>query len=306
MPTDLVCSGPLYARTPQNPMGVGYCAFRLGDIEVFQLFEGAAARDMAADFFTNTGLADVEAALREAGFAPDKIPNSYTVTAVRFGGRLILFDAGFGANGGPSSGRLKETMALAGLDPADVSEIIITHCHPDHIFGLSDAEGRQVYPDIPIYVPAAELDFWGDPANLDVMPKSRVALAKRIQATLAVWPNIVRYGAGQEVLPGVQAVATYGHSAGHTSLLLSSGGKQLMVTGDVTNIPAFNMANPGWRIAADDDAATAEATRRRVLDQLATSQTICTGYHWGMPGAGRILAQAEGYALKPLEGFQPA
>jgi len=95
-------------------------------------------------------------------------------------------------------------------------------------------------------------------------------------------------------------VKTYGHTPGHTSYLVSSGSAQLMVLGDVTNIPPINLHNPGWHVAFDQDAEVAEATRRSVFDRIVADQIVCAGYHWGMPGAGTIEKDGDGYVLKPV------
>jgi hypothetical protein len=73
-----------------------------------------------------------------------------------------------------------------------------------------------------------------------------------------------------------------------------------MVLGDITNIPAFNMRNPGWHISFDQDAEMAEATRRRIFDRVVADKIVCTGYHWGMPGAGTVEKDGGGYVLKPV------
>ncbi|MDT1064240.1 MBL fold metallo-hydrolase [Paracoccus sp. CPCC 101403] len=280
--------------TPLNPSGAPFHRAKFGEIEICTVFEGSAARPISPDFFRNVALGEVQDALKAGGFARDAIPNSYTVTIARIGGRLVMFDTGFGEHAGPQGGWLRRNMQAAGIAPADLSAIVITHYHPDHIHGLMTKSLEQVYPDLPIHVPAAEHDFWSDPANETRMPPSRLALARRVRATMAGWPNLVPYADGDEVLPGIRAVASPGHSAGHSSLLLGSGNHQVMVLGDVTNIPSFNMRHPGWHLAADDDPQLAEATRRSMLARLAAERIPCTGYHWGMPGIGHVSACGDG------------
>jgi glyoxylase-like metal-dependent hydrolase (beta-lactamase superfamily II) len=132
------------------------------------------------------------------------------------------------------------------------------------------------------------------------LPKARVELAQRIQASMAGWSNIRPFAENSEVLPGIQAIATYGHSPGHTSYLLHAGSAKVMVLGDVTNIPSLNLRNPGWHLAADQDPVMAEETRRRMLDRVSADRVVCTGYHWGMPGAGTVVVERGGYTLVPV------
>ena len=114
------------------------------------------------------------------------------------------------------------------------------------------------------------------------------------------WKNLKQAAIDKEVVPGIKALATHGHTPGHTSYLVTSGNASLIVLGDVTNIPAFNLKNPGWHLVVDQDAAMAEATRRRVFEQAVADKTMLTGYHWGMPGAGTLAKDGGGYVLAPV------
>ena len=99
--------------------------------------------------------------------------------------------------------------------------------------------------------------------------------------------------------PGIKAVATHGHTPGHSSYLLSDGNDQVMLLGDVTNRPELNLANPGWHLVFDMDGQMAEATRRRVFDQVATDRIRCIGYHFPFPANGHVVKEGQGYRLVP-------
>ncbi|WP_291851207.1 MBL fold metallo-hydrolase [Bradyrhizobium sp.] len=103
---------------------------------MFSLHEGAIERVLDAGFVKNAALDDVKKALTDGGIGPDKFNDPFTVTAIRTGGKVVLFDTGFGGNGPGTVGKLAENMKAAGLDPATVSTVIISHFHPDHISGL--------------------------------------------------------------------------------------------------------------------------------------------------------------------------
>ena len=192
-------------------------------------------------------------------------------------------------------------MAAAGIDAAKIDTIIVTHFHPDHIFGLMAKEtNAQVFPNAQIIVPAAEMAFWGDAGVLSKLSAGSQGLAKRIQATLPSWKNVTVAQPDTEVAPGIMAVSAYGHTPGHTTYLMGSGNDQLMVLADLTNIPALFAKNPGWHVQFDSDAALAEASRRRLFDRAIAEKAIMTGYHYGMPGAGRIAKDGDGYAYVPV------
>jgi glyoxylase-like metal-dependent hydrolase (beta-lactamase superfamily II) len=157
-----------------------------------------------------------------------------------------------------------------------------------------------VFPNAEILVPSAEYKWWTDASVFTKLPEARHGLAKRIQATFPTWKNVRQIEGDKEVMAGINAVASPGHTPGHTSFLVNSGKSQLMVLSDVTNIPALFVKNPGWHAAFDADAAQAEATRRKLIDRAIADKMLVTGYHFGMPGAGRFAKDGTGYVFKPV------
>jgi glyoxylase-like metal-dependent hydrolase (beta-lactamase superfamily II) len=162
--------------------------YKVGDIEVFSLHEGSVERTVTEAMVKNASLDDVKKALTAAGIGPDKIDNPFTVTAIRTGGKVVLFDTGFGGNGPATVGKLADNMKAAGLDPAAVSTVVISHFHPDHISGLWVKEtDAQVFPNAEILMPEVEYKFWTDPALVEKLPEANRPGVKRIQATFPTY-----------------------------------------------------------------------------------------------------------------------
>jgi glyoxylase-like metal-dependent hydrolase (beta-lactamase superfamily II) len=271
--------------------------FKVGDIEVIQMYDGIWEKAHDPGFVKNASPDDVKTALKAGGLTDAHVPIPFTVTAVRVGGKLVLFDSGTGAQLAPTAGNIskKDLWKAAGIDPATVETIVITHFHPDHISGLMAKDtNAPIFAKAEIHVPAKEYKFWTDPATT-------AGAAKRIQAVFPTWANIKQYEGDKEVVPGVRAIASNGHTPGHTSYHLGSGAQQLIVLGDITNIPALFVKNPGWHAVFDSDAAMAEANRRKMFDRVIADKVTITGYHYGMPGAGTIQKDGAGYAFVPVK-----
>ena len=290
---------PASAQTSTTPV---FKRFKVGDIEVVQFYDGLWQKSHDPGFIKNATVDETKKALTDAGLTDAHVPITFTVTLVKIGDRTVMFDSGTGGQMSPMAGlMMKEGFAAAGVDPKSISTIVVTHFHGDHISGLMAKDtNAQVFPDAEIVVPAAEYKFWTDPALIASMPEGARGGVQRIQATFPNWKNVRQVESDTDVMPGIRSVATPGHTPGHTSYLVTSGNAQLMVLGDVANMPALNVRNPGWHLAFDRDPAMAEANRRTMFDRVVADKVIVTGYHFGLPGAGSIAKDGKGYAFTPV------
>ena len=281
-----------------------YIMQHVGDIEVISLNDGSATFPLRAGLVRNASLDEIRGALRTTSLPEEQVTIPFTVTALRMRDRIALIDAGTGGflAYGPNAGTLPQSMAAAGIDPAAVGTILLSHLHGDHIYGLMERETlAPMFPNAEIILPAAELRWWTQPGteSLDLGP-SRAGLVQRIRETLARWPNVRPVEGETEVLPGVRLLSAPGHSPAHCIHHVSAGREQLFITADVSLMPALFARNPTWQAALDQDGAMAAETRRRVFERIVADNALVTGSHWPLPNLGRIVRDGHGYAFTPI------
>lgn len=284
------------AAATANPL---FFRTRVGERVLTILLDGIAIRPNPGEgFVRNADRAAVEASLRAQGLPTDRLINPYCVAALDTPRGIILFDSGTGGHLAPTARGVLPAMQAAGLDPARVALVVLTHYHADHISGLTDAAGQPVFPNAEVVVPEAEHAFWTDPAHAARLGAGAQNVARRLAPYQG---RLRRIAPDAEVAPGIRAVSTPGHTPGHTSYLVTDGADSVMVLGDLTSRPEINLRNPGWHVIFDMDASAAEATRRRVFDRLAAEGTRAVGYHWNFPAIGRVVREGEGYRVAPEE-----
>lgn len=283
----------------------GFHRYKIGSAECTALYDGIWEKAHDEALFKNASLSDTKQALAAAGLTTEFVPIPITALVVRVNNKLVLCDAGGGgqvlADGADSvvvSGKLLGNMRAAGIDPAEIETILVSHFHPDHIFGLMEPKtNKPVFPNAEIIVPGTEYRWWTDPALSSRLPQSWQPVAKRIQAVLPKWKNVLQMHDEDEVVPGIRFVNAPGHTAGHTAFQLSSGMAQLLISGDAIYVPALVAAHPNWQGTYDQDGERAVETRRKLLDRVIADNMLICGTHFPWPGVGRVAREGAGYAF---------
>lgn len=237
--------------------------------------------------------------LEEYGQPTDAMRPDCNVTLVRAGERLAIFDVGAGPNFMSSTGKLLGSLEAAGVAPADVTDVIITHAHPDHLWGLTDDFDDLVFADADYHIGRTEWDFWSSPDAMAQMPEDRQTFVIGAQNRFAALDGRVNFiGDGDEVLPGIEAVGTPGHTPGHLSFMVH-GPQPVLIVGDAIANDTVAFAHPEWPTASDQDPGLAAKTRAALLDRLAGDKAKAIGFHFPHPGAGMVERRGEAFVYVP-------
>jgi glyoxylase-like metal-dependent hydrolase (beta-lactamase superfamily II) len=279
----------------------GVARVDLGGVTVTTLSDGVAVRPLDAGFVRNAPLADVQQALRDANLPTDKVEIPFVPLVVDMGGQRVLLDAGNGEFGAATAGKLLESMARAGIAPASITAVVISHFHGDHINGLRNKAGELVFPNARIHVPAPEWDWWMDDARMNAAPENARGgfnNARRVFGPIA--GSVVKFQPGQEVLPGLRSMAAFGHTAGHTVFTIAGSQRTLLYWGDTANVAALFVRNPEWAVAFDQDAEAARKVRRQLADMAVEQNLLVAGYHLPGSAIGTLTRRGNGYEFTPL------
>ncbi|MEM9278250.1 MAG: MBL fold metallo-hydrolase [Pseudomonadota bacterium] len=279
----------------------GYYSYKVGsDIEVISIYDGIWKRDHSEGFIKDVTVEETKAALRKAGVDDSNVPIEFAFTVVKTGDEVVLIDAGTGAQLAPSAGLGSKGMEAAGLKPSDITKVVVSHFHADHIFGLMAKDtNAQVYPNAEVMVGETEYNFWTQDGLIEKLPERRKGLAKRIQATFPSWKNVTLYKGDQEVVKGIRSVDTFGHTPGHTAFHLSSGDDQMMLLGDLMNLPALFLANLDWQVSFDADKDQATAIRKKIVAKAVADDITVAGYHFGFPNSGKFKKDGNSHVFVP-------
>jgi len=270
---------------------------RVGDITVTALSDGTLVR--TPEILRDIAVADVERLFAEA-FRPGMII-SVNAFLIRGGGRLALMETGSGNYLGTSAGHLLVHLAAAGVSPAEIETVLLTHMHPDHSAGLTDlATGRRNFPNAELVVHENEPRHWNDDAAMARgTEREKKLFFQQAREQMAPYRDRMRLFRAGEVFPGVTAIPAHGHTPGHTAFLIASGKEQLLIWGDTVHVPEVQVPRPDVTVLLDTDPAAAAASRRRIFDMAATDRLPVTGMHLHFPGFGHVARRNGGYAFVP-------
>jgi glyoxylase-like metal-dependent hydrolase (beta-lactamase superfamily II) len=297
----LALIGPAFAEAPLEPT-TGFYRYKVGDIEVTAVYDGIWRKPHDPAFIKNASVDDTKAALAKAGLTTEFMPIPLTVIVLKIGDKHIMVDAGSGVGQWQANAtNLPANMKAAGIDRSQISTILVSHFHPDHVWGLMEkGTNAAVFPNAELIVNGAEYLWWTDPARVEKLAPGRKAAGKRIADVFPTWKNWKLVQDDAEVAPGVRLIATPGHTPGHSAFLVTSGKDQLMVSNDAMYVPALLAPHPEWEGTYDQDGPMAVTTRRKLVDRVIADKMMICGAHFPFPGAGAFAKDGAAYAFTPV------
>ncbi len=282
-------------KTTGNP---AFHRFQLGDFTVTTLLDGRRAGEAPEKTYAvDQDPKDVAALLEDNLLPADRFVNSFTPTLIDTGDAVVLFDTGMGEGGRAAGlGQLPVALEEAGYKPDDITLVVLSHFHPDHIGGLMEG-GKPVFANARYAAGKVEYDFWTDPARLDTPAKNAALLVEKNVKPLA--DKITFLEDGSQVVPGIQALAAFGHTPGHLAFRIASQGKQLMLVSDTANHFVITLQKPQWHVSFDVDKEQAVKTRERIFGLLAEEKIPFIGYHMPFPSVAYLKRSGDGYLYIP-------
>jgi glyoxylase-like metal-dependent hydrolase (beta-lactamase superfamily II) len=270
---------------------------RIGDIVVSAISDGYLNGSM--EVLRGIGVEEATQLLA-ASFRPAR-RTSVNTFAVFSAGRIALIDTGSGTHMGDTVGWQQRNLRAAGIDPASIDTVLLTHMHPDHSAGLADrTTGARLFPNAELAMHEREPAHWLDDAAMArAGERERVTNFQWAREQMKPYSDRLRLFAGGEVFPGITALPAPGHTPGHTMYLIESAGESVLIWGDIVHVPELQIPRPEITIAFDVNPEDAIASRKRVLDMVTSEKLLIGGMHLHFPAFSRLVKRDGQHAVIP-------
>ncbi|MCE5972264.1 MBL fold metallo-hydrolase [Sinirhodobacter sp. WL0062] len=238
--------------------------------------------------------------LARHGLSGPQLESPCNVTLYRDGTNTVLFDVGAGPDFMPTAGKLAEAFDALGVTPEDITHVVFTHAHPDHLWGVLDDFDEPIFANATHLMGRAEYDFWADPNTASTIGGGRETFAAgAIRRLQALEDRIVTFEDGEEIIPGIGARASYGHTPGHMSFEVRQGNASALIVGDAIANAHLAFEAPSWASGSDQDAEMGAKTRLELLGALADGTMPMVGFHLPEGGVGRVERAGDVFRFIP-------
>jgi glyoxylase-like metal-dependent hydrolase (beta-lactamase superfamily II) len=262
---------------------------QIGDIELFILKDGQT--EFGEETFSGTNSSEINSLLtlnnRKA------IETNFNAFLIKSGVKNILIDAGAGTLFGPAAGNLSKALKEINIKNDDITDIVATHLHPDHIGGMVSETGEPVFNNAQLILTQDEYSFWNDKDNFKNNPDDQ----KLPLDVLNAYSNSLNLISGDDDIgSGLSAINLPGHTAGHIGIMISSGNEQFAIAGDIIHAQYLQINNPEIGVVFDQEPDLARKSRRRILDMLASEKIMFSGGHLLSPALGYVEYKGLNYS----------
>ncbi|WP_095589140.1 MBL fold metallo-hydrolase [Actibacterium ureilyticum] len=276
-----------------------YFRFTVGSARITIVSDGRLQLP-AAGVSTNADPDEVMAFLKSHRLSTEENYSHTNHVVIETGDNVVLVDVGSGNRFLDTAGRLLANLDAAGIDPASITHVVITHAHPDHIWGIRDDFDEPIFPDAEYVIGAGEYDWWMQDGLAGSVPaEMQQFVVGAVNSLTADGLDWTMAQDGHEVVPGVTLIPTPGHTLNHMSIRVESDGQQLIALGDCMTHAYVSVERPDWHGGFDQDGAMASETRKKILDMAATDEIAVVGYHFPFPGVGHVMRDGDGYRFVP-------
>jgi glyoxylase-like metal-dependent hydrolase (beta-lactamase superfamily II) len=277
--------------------------FKVGRFECIAVCDGAHEYT-AGEYFPYVEPQLLAQALADHGLSAEQIPSPFSGLVVNTGSHRVLIDTGAGPLA-PCTGALPANLRAAGIVRESIDTVILSHGHPDHVGGNTDAEGRPVFTNARHVLMQDEWRYWTSSA-CDTNPLGEGFISYIRKNLLPLQDQVDLIDREMDIVPGIRAIPAPGHTPGQVVLAVASEADELLYTADVSLHP-LHLEHPAWCTIFDLDPGQTVATKRRVFDRAAEERALVLAFHFApFPSLGHVVRRHEGWAWEPAATEVPA